>query len=371
MKTYIVGGWVRDHLLASEGLAITPKDRDWVVLGETPEAMMKRGFKPVGGNFPVFLHPKTHEEYALARTERKTGPGYHGFIFHAAPDVTLDEDLRRRDLTINAIAMAPDGTLIDPYGGLRDLKARILRHVSEAFAEDPVRILRTARFAARFPTFTIAPETMKLMRNMVDEGEADALIPERVQAELQKGLDTDTPERMFEVLAECGLWSRLCPEAPLSTETLRHIGDVARAGHPMYTRLATITLGMTDAPTVKHFLVAWRSPSDAVEYAQILHQVRGLLTAPTSIETVRELFLRADALRKPERMTDLIRLSQHLTETPQGYSETTLLQALEAWRSVDAGTIAQRQTDSKAIPEAVLAARTEALAMVLQTTSQT
>lgn len=182
MKTYVVGGAVRDQLL---GLDV--QDRDHVVVGATPEEMARRGFKPVGADFPVFLHPETHEEYALARTERKTAPGYKGFTFHASPDVTLEEDLARRDLTINAMARGAEGELVDPHGGERDLRAGILRHVSDAFAEDPVRILRVARFAARFG-FAVAPETLALMRRMVEAGEADALVPERVWQEVARGL---------------------------------------------------------------------------------------------------------------------------------------------------------------------------------------
>src|SRR6476660_2054061 len=206
MKAYIVGGAVRDELL---GLPV--KDRDWVVVGATPEEMLAKGFKPVGKDFPVFLHPRTHEEYALARTERKSGRGYKGFTVHASPEVTLEEDLRRRDLTINAMAKAEDGTLIDPYGGKRDLEQHILRHVSEAFAEDPVRILRVARFAARFG-FDVAPETMALMKQMVASGEADYLVPERVWQEFAKGLMEAAPARMFAVLQECGLRPKLLPE---------------------------------------------------------------------------------------------------------------------------------------------------------------
>ncbi len=209
MKVYMVGGAVRDQLL---GLPVT--DRDWVVVGATPEQISARGFIPVGKDFPVFLHPETHEEYALARTERKVAPGYTGFVFHAAPDVTLEQDLARRDLTINAMAMAPDGTIIDPWGGQRDLEQRVLRHVSPAFVEDPVRILRVARFATRFAAqgFRIAPETMALMRQMVEAGEVDALVPERIWAELQRALGEAAPARFFEVLRECGALQRIFPE---------------------------------------------------------------------------------------------------------------------------------------------------------------
>jgi len=207
MKIYSVGGAVRDELL---GLPV--QDRDYVVVGATPQQMAAQGFRPVGKDFPVFLHPVTHEEYALARTERKTAPGYAGFVFHTDADVTLEQDLIRRDLTINAIAKAEDGTLVDPFGGRRDLQAKVLRHVSRAFAEDPVRILRIARFAARFADFAVAPETNELMRQMVAAGEVDALVPERVWQELARGLMEAKPSRMFEVLRACGALARILPE---------------------------------------------------------------------------------------------------------------------------------------------------------------
>ena len=209
MKIYLVGGYVRDQLLG-----LKTKDRDWVVVGSTPEEMLQQDYRQVGKDFPVFLHPQTNEEYALARTERKTSPGYSGFSFHAAADVTLEEDLIRRDLTINAIAQSDDGTLIDPFNGQADIKAKILRHVSAAFVEDPVRILRVARFAARFANlgFTIAEETQKLMAEMVSNGEVDSLVSERVWQETQRALTEKTPARYFEVLRDCGALSRLFPE---------------------------------------------------------------------------------------------------------------------------------------------------------------
>lgn len=207
MQLYVVGGAVRDELL---GLPAT--DRDWVAVGATPEQLLALGYRPVGKDFPVFLHPHTGEEVALARTERKTAPGYRGFAFHAAPDVTLEQDLARRDLTVNAMARAEDGTLIDPHGGQRDIEARVLRHVSPAFVEDPVRLLRVARLAARLADFTIAPETMALLARMVAAGEVDALVPERVWQELSRGLMTRRPSRMFDVLRECGALARLLPE---------------------------------------------------------------------------------------------------------------------------------------------------------------
>ena len=211
MQIYMVGGAVRDQLLGRP-----VNDHDWVVVGATPEAMAAEGYLPVGRDFPVFLHPQTREEYALARTERKTARGYRGFAVQAAPEVTLEEDLARRDLTVNAMAQPPgaagDDGLVDPYGGRRDLEARVLRHVTDAFREDPVRILRLARFAARFADFTVAPETEALMRAMVDDGEADALVPERVWQELARGLMEPAPSRMLEVLRRCGALARLLPE---------------------------------------------------------------------------------------------------------------------------------------------------------------
>lgn len=216
--TYLVGGAIRDALLGQSG-----SDRDWVVVGATPEALTAQGFLPVGRDFPVFLHPVTHEEHALARTERKSAPGYRGFVVHAAPDVTLEEDLARRDLRINAIALpealaagcvkgVDTAALIDPFDGQGDLRNKLLRHVTDAFREDPVRILRVARFAARFDDFTVAPETMALMRDMVAAGEADALVPERVWQELSRGLMEKRPSRMFEVLRDCGALAVLLPE---------------------------------------------------------------------------------------------------------------------------------------------------------------
>src|SRR5258708_26305118 len=245
MKVYSVGGSVRDELL---GLSV--QDRDHVVVGADPDEMIGLGYRPVGADFPVFLHPETHEEYALARTERKTAPGYRGFAFHAARDVTLEDDLKRRDLTINAMARAADGTLVDPHGGERDLRAGILRHVSASFAEDPVRILRVARFAARFG-FAVAPETMALMRRMVEAGEADALIAERVWQELARGLMEKRPSRLIAVLAECGALGRVMPELarsfthPDAPERLaRRIDTAADRGHVLAVRYALLLLDL-------------------------------------------------------------------------------------------------------------------------------
>ena len=206
LKLYLVGGAVRDRLLG-----VDPPDRDWVVVGSTPEQMVELGFEPVGKDFPVFIHKPTGEEYALARTERKTARGYQGFQFNTSPEISLEDDLERRDLTINAIAEDSDGNIVDPFNGRADLESGVLRHVSEAFVEDPVRILRVARFAARFD-FTVANETLELMRTMVSNSEVDALVPERVWQEMHKALLTDRPQRFFEVLRDCGALSRVLPE---------------------------------------------------------------------------------------------------------------------------------------------------------------
>ena len=223
MNIYRVGGSVRDELL---GLAVA--DRDYVVVGATPESMVDKGFRPVGKDFPVFLHPVTQEEYALARTERKTAPGYKGFAFHAAPDVTLEQDLARRDFTINAMAVDDAGHLIDPYHGADDLKAKVLRHVGPAFSEDPVRILRGARFVARFG-FTIAPETMVLMRAMVESGEADALVSERVWQELARGLMEARPVEMLRVLDDCGALVKVLPELTPFRADARNVSALTQA----------------------------------------------------------------------------------------------------------------------------------------------
>ncbi|HHI94811.1 MAG TPA: multifunctional CCA addition/repair protein [Gammaproteobacteria bacterium] len=257
MEIYLVGGAVRDTLLGIE-----PKERDWVVVGATPEQLKAQGYKQVGKDFPVFLHPKTHEEYALARTERKTAPGYHGFSMHAAPDVTLEEDLLRRDLTINAIAQTASGQLIDPFNGQQDLADKLLRHVSPAFSEDPVRILRVARFAARFAHlgFTIAPETNELMRDMVNAGEVDALVAERVWTETERALGEKNPARFFEVLRDCGALEKLFPE-------IEHLFGVPQPEkhHPeIDTGLHTLMV-LTQAARL--------SPDTRVRFAALVHDL--------------------------------------------------------------------------------------------------
>ena len=239
MQAYVVGGAVRDELL---GLPVV--DRDWVVVGATPEEMTAAGYKPVGRDFPVFLHPETHEEYALARTERKSGRGYKGFTVYSAPDVKLEDDLGRRDLTINAMARGEDGRIIDPFGGEADAQAGVLRHVGEAFAEDPVRILRVARFAARF-RFPVAAGTMDLMRRMVVGGEADFLVAERVWQEFARGLLEPHPQAMFEVLEQCGALERLAPELKALVSNAREalfdaLGRAVAEGAPLPVRFALL-----------------------------------------------------------------------------------------------------------------------------------
>jgi tRNA nucleotidyltransferase (CCA-adding enzyme) len=332
MKIYLVGGAVRDALMGFAG-----SDRDWVVVGGTPEALVAQGYQPVGKDFPVFLHPDTHEEYALARTERKTARGYHGFAVHASPDVTLEEDLARRDLTINAIAQDEHGQRTDPYGGERDIAAKVLRHVTEAFREDPVRILRLARFAARFPDFTVAPETMTLMCEMVAEGEVDALVSERVWQELSRGLMGAQPSRMLQVLRECGALQRLLPEVDKlygvpqradyhpEIDTGIHLEMVldqsARINAPLEVRFACLChdLGKGTTPAdvlprhigheqrseklTRALCTRWRVPVECKELAELVAREHGNIHQSLGFgaEAVLRLLVRCDALRRPER----------------------------------------------------------------------
>ena len=311
MKIYSVGGAVRDQLL---GLPV--KDRDHVVVGATPEDMEKLGYRPVGKDFPVFLHPRTHEEYALARTERKSGRGYQGFTVYAAADVTLEEDLARRDLTINAMALAGDGSLVDPFGGVRDLEARVLRHVSPAFVEDPVRILRLARFAARFAGFSVAPETFELLRHMVATGEADHLVPERVWQEFARGLQESHPARMLEILHGCGALARIAPglehywtgAVPLAPHILATLERAARDGLDLAQRFALLVwrMGEENAAALAEWCRRMRVPNDCRDLALLLAREHGGLrqlgAAPLGAEGVLALFERCDAVRRPERL---------------------------------------------------------------------
>ena len=368
MKTYVVGGAVRDALL---GLPV--QDRDHVVVGATPEEMARQGFKPVGADFPVFLHPETHEEHALARTERKTAPGYKGFTFHAAPDVTLEEDLRRRDLTINAMAQAGDGTIVDPHGGRRDLEAHLLRHVGEAFAEDPVRILRVARFAARFG-FAVAPETMALMAAMVRSGEADALVPERVWQEIARGLMEQAPSRMVAVLVECGAFARILPE--LDRAMARHPGALERTatridhaaglGAALPVRYAALLLDATSEEVVA-LSARVNAPGDCRDLAVLATRERTLVAHPGSLvaDQLLALLERSDAFRRPERLALLVQVAQADAGAPDtdGFAlKRRLERAFKAARSVDAGAIAREHRED--IPGAIQRARLAAIAAV-------
>ena len=403
MKTYLVGGAVRDALL---GLPV--KDRDWVVVGADPAAMKAAGFMSVGRDFPVFLHPETHEEYALARTERKTAPGYHGFAFQASPEVTLEEDLARRDLTINGMAKGEDGLIVDPFDGQADLSAKLLRHVSPAFAEDPVRILRLARFAARFAHFSVAPETLALMLQMVAGGEVDALVAERVWQELSKGLMEARPSRMFEVLRSCGALARLLPEVDrlfgvpqpaahhpeidTGVHLLMVLDQCAAQNAPLTVRYACLCHDLGKALTPADLLPRhighegrsatlanqvserWRVPSDCRELAELVarehthvHQSESF-----SAEARLRLLARCDAWRRPQRFEQLLwacecdargRLGLEMREYPQ---RARLAADLRATLGVDlaavsAAALAAGQT-GPAIGQAVQAARLSALA---------
>ncbi|HEX8403195.1 MAG TPA: multifunctional CCA addition/repair protein [Duganella sp.] len=407
MQTYVVGGAVRDELL---GLPV--KDCDYVVVGATPDDMLAQGFRPVGKDFPVFLHPQTQEEYALARTERKTAPGYKGFVFHTSADVTLEEDLVRRDLTINAIARADDGTLTDPFGGQRDIEQRVFRHVSDAFAEDPVRILRVARFAARYGDFRVAPETNALMRRMTEQGEVDALVPERVWQELSRGLMEAKPSRMLEVLRDCGALARILPELDVlwgvpqpekwhpEIDTGIHILQVidcaARAGLELPTRFACLMhdlgKGVTPSATwpahhgheelgvklVEQVCKRLRVPTDCRDLAVMTAREHGNVGRALQLRpnTIVKLLERCDAFRKPARFSQMLlatecdsrgRIGPSASYDGAPFPQLAHLEAaLAAARAVNAGEIAQASTDPQRIPERVHAARVGAVKLALK-----
>lgn len=359
MKAWKVGGAVRDALLGRPD-----SDVDWVVTGATPEAMRDAGYIPVGRDFPVFLHPVTRQEYALARTERKTAPGYHGFVFHADPGVTLEEDLQRRDLTINAMAQDETGRIIDPYGGQHDLQARLLRHVSPAFSEDPVRILRVARFAARFVDFQVAPETQVLMQRMVSAGEVDALVAERVWQELSRGLMEVQPTRMFDVLHGSGALARLMPEIatdwsseePEAIQWRQAIDLAARWGLPLPARFAVVThrLGVsertanTDATsaTLSTLCERWRIPTDCREVAELAgRECEALrLDATMDAEQRVQLLDRCDAWRRPERFELLLQACECIALADRWRATSFARWRLARSRAaaVDTGTVATR-----------------------------
>ena len=410
MKIYQVGGAVRDALL---GLPV--HDRDWLVVGGTPEAMVAQGFTPVGRDFPVFLHPQTHEEYALARTERKSGHGYQGFTVYTSPDVTLEEDLARRDLTINAIAAPADWTgaeaVFDPYHGVADLHAKVLRHVTEAFAEDPVRILRVARFAARFTDFSVAPETMALMQAMVQAGEVAHLVPERVWQEISRGLMQAQPERMFAVLRACGalavllpeldrLWgvpqrADYHPEVDTGLHTMLVLGQAVQQQAPLAVRWACLVhdLGKGTTPAdvlprhigheqrgaklVRQVGERWRVPKECSELAELVAAEHGNIhrSLDLSPAAVLRLLQRCDALRKPERFAQALWACECDARGRWGFEDAAypqrarLQQALAVVLGVATGPIAAGAVAAGkkgvAIGQAVDAVRVQALAATL------
>ena len=412
MKIYQVGGAVRDALL---GLPV--HDRDWLVVGGTPEAMVAQGFTPVGRDFPVFLHPQTHEEYALARTERKSGHGYQGFTVYTSPDVTLEEDLARRDLTINAIAAPADWTgaeaVFDPYHGVADLHAKVLRHVTEAFAEDPVRILRVARFAARFTDFSVAPETMALMQSMVQAGEVAHLVPERVWQEISRGLMQAQPERMFAVLRACGalavllpeldrLWgvpqrADYHPEVDTGLHTMLVLGQAVQQQAPLAVRWACLVhdLGKGTTPAdvlprhigheqrgaklVRQVGERWRVPKECSELAELVAAEHGNIhrSLDLSPAAVLRLLQRCDALRKPERFAQALWACECDARGRWGFEAAAypqrgrLAQALAVALGVATGPIAAQAVaagkQGAAIGQAVDAVRVQALGQWLKT----
>lgn len=341
MKVYLVGGSVRDRLLGY------PHDeKDWVVIGATPEEMIQLGYRPVGKDFPVFLHPQTHEEYALARTERKTGKGYTQFVFHAAPDVTLEEDLKRRDLTINAMAMTDDGKIIDPFDGQTDLKNKLLRHVSEAFVEDPVRILRVGRFLAKFAPlgFHVAPETLNLMQKMVENGEVDALVPDRVWQEMDRALGEKNPEKFFEVLDECGALVKLFHDLYIP-ESFKQANNAVR--------FAQLFLDSAQ-DDIRKFCQRYPVPVYYRDMAILANQYQTKFMSDTlTPEITVDLLERLDAYRRPERFDDLLAI---LIELPQA---AYIKMAWEVTQDVDIYSLQSEGYEGKDLGEAIHKARVE------------
>lgn len=363
LDVYIVGGAVRDELLGR-----LPGDHDWVVVGATPAQLIDRGFIPVGADFPVFLHPITKEEFALARTERKTGPGYKGFTFHTGQDVTLLDDLNRRDLTINAMARKPSGELIDPLGGLKDLQDGVLRHVGPAFEEDPVRILRLARFAARFTSFSIAPETLGLCRRMVALGEANALVAERVWQEISRGLLSEQPSRLFEVLVDCHALPVVMPGFVWTAALGAKLDALAHDFGSNLPAMYAIALLASDGNTA--LSARLRTSNECTQWARLLPRVYqhcerdSTFATPQAAKQVLEMIEATDGIRRHERLMGLVSIAYRLLEK----SANEMLQVLAAANSVKAGEIAQplRAVGAKAISQAVRTARLEAIERRLQ-----
>ena len=374
LAVYIVGGAVRDRLLG-----LPEGDKDWVVVGASPEDMSARGFIPVGGDFPVFLHPHTKEEYALARTEKKSGRGYQGFTFYTGKDVRLEEDLKRRDLTINAMAQDREGNIIDPLNGQADLQAGVFRHVGDAFIEDPVRVLRVARFAARFTRFVLAEETRQLCRQMVDNGEVDALVPERVWKEISRGMLYEKPSRMFAMLADVNALPRVMPQLVWNPQ-IAALTDAAQAwGLPLPSRFALVCLGSPEVQALGKHL---RVPNDCLDYARLLPLVLLGLQAWQAQENEHDLqkaddivglIERCDGLRKPERFMDLIQAAACAGKTGFPLPDTAAIQhgdvpvafwriCLERAKDIDAGAIAREYAGQAAqIKEAVRKVRVESV----------
>jgi tRNA nucleotidyltransferase (CCA-adding enzyme) len=358
MQVYLVGGAIRDELLG-----LPASERDWVVVGATPAELERTGYRAVGREFPVFLHPESGEEYALARLERKTGPGYRGFETQFSPEVTLEQDLQRRDLTINAMARAPDGRLVDPYGGQRDLEQRLLRHVSAAFVEDPVRVLRVARFAARLAAlgFKVAPETRELMRRMVDNGEINSLVPERVWREMQRALGEANPEVFFDVLHDCGALAVLLPELQWKPAQRQALTRAARISTEPPVRFAAL-LADTAAAAITALSDRLRVPNEFRELALLTARLHRRVAHSAALDAagVLELLEAADAFRRPDRFDLLLRAAQAYS----GGDDTQHAQLAIALVTAATVTIPQEQlTQLKglAIASAYRAARLERL----------
>ncbi len=349
LQVFVVGGAVRDALLGQPH-----GDRDWVVVGSTPQEMVARGFIPVGADFPVFLHPRTKDEYALARTERKSGRGYKGFTFYTGPDVTLEADLQRRDLTVNAIAQNASGALIDPEGGVRDIDARVLRHVGPAFEEDPVRILRLARFSARFTDFRIAPETLLLCQRMVSQGEVDALVAERVWQELSRGLMCAKPSRMLAVLADTGALTRVMPEL-VDTARVRAAVDVAAScGLALASRYALLCV---DSVNVAVQAKRLRVSTECADMARLLPNILAAVPRTRDAEHIMHTIESCDGIRKPDRFVALLQAAQVLVDV----NVAVWRGLLDAVLAVDGGAVAKQATSAAEIKSAVRAARLQAL----------
>jgi tRNA nucleotidyltransferase (CCA-adding enzyme) len=360
MQVYLVGGAVRDELLGRQ-----PAERDWVVVGASAEQMQRLGFRPVGRDFPVFLHPDTNEEYALARVERKTAPGYRGFETRAAPEVTLEQDLQRRDLTINAMARSETGLLIDPYGGRADLDARLLRHVSPAFVEDPVRILRVARFAARFASlgFHVAPETQALMRAMVENGEIAALVPERVWREMERALAESAPEAFFDTLQACGALHAILPELEWLASDRTALRVAVTLSPLVSVRLAALLAG-AGPERVRACCQRLRVPTPARDLALLCARLAPRVAQATRLDApaLLELLESADALRRPERFSELLLACEARSDRQ---AETAWLQRA---RSAAAGVALPREQldalDGPGIARVLRAARLQRLALL-------